>query len=82
MDSTSVRARAVRARLAEWWAGAWRWMLLAAGTAIGVYLLLDRGISNGVTTAPMTSAPMAIPLMAMPAPVSYTHLTLPTTERV
>ena len=78
MDSTSVRARAVRARLAEWWAGAWRWMLLAAGTAIGVYLLLDRGISNGVTTAAAIgalvigavltgSAPMAIPLMAMPA---------------
>ena len=78
MDSTSVRARAVRARLVEAWAGAWRWVLMAAGAAVAVYLLLDRGISNGVVTAAAIgmlvigvvltrSAPMAIPLLAMPA---------------
>jgi hypothetical protein len=78
MDSTSARTRAVRARLAEWWAGAWRWALMAAGAALAVYLLLDRGISNGVVTAAAIgvlviglvltgSIPLAIPLLAMPA---------------
>ena len=78
MATTSARARDVRARLAEVWAGIWRWVLLAAGTALGVYLLLDRGISNGVTTAAVIgvlviglvlteNVPMAIPLLAMPA---------------
>ena len=78
MDSTSARARVVRARLAEWWAGAWRWVVMAAGAALAVYLLLDRGISNGVVTAAAIgvlvigvvltgNVPMAIPLLAMPA---------------
>jgi hypothetical protein len=78
MDSTSVRARDVRARLGHWWAGAWRWVLMAAGAALAVYLLLDRGISHGVVTAAAIgmlvigavltgSTPMAIPLLAMPA---------------
>ena len=56
MNSTSIRARAVRARIAEWWANVWRWMLLAAGTALGVYLLLDRGVRTGSSTA-VRSAP-------------------------
>ena len=77
MDS-SARARVIRARLAEWWAGAWRWVLMAAGAALGVYLLLDRGISHGVVTAAAIgvlvigvvltgSIPLAIPLLAVPA---------------
>lgn len=76
--TTSARTRAVRARLGEWWGGAWRWALMAAGAALGVFLLLDRGISNGVVTAAVIgllvigvvltgSAPMAIPLLSMPA---------------
>ncbi|SFR90880.1 O-antigen ligase [Microbacterium sp. cf046] len=75
---SSARARAVRTRLAEWWAAAWRWVLMAAGAALAVYLILDRGISNGVVTAAAIgvlvigvvltgSVPLAIPLLAMPA---------------
>lgn len=78
MPSSSVRAMVWRARLAEWWASAWRWVLMAAGALLAVYLLLDRGVSNGVVTAAAIgvlvigvtvtgSKPMAIALMAMPA---------------
>ncbi|WP_309064571.1 O-antigen ligase family protein [Microbacterium sp.] len=66
------------ARLGDVWAHAWRWTFFAAGVAIGAYLLLDRGITNGAVTAAaigvltigavLSSAkPMAIPLLATPA---------------
>ncbi|WP_341975721.1 O-antigen ligase family protein [Microbacterium sp. LWO13-1.2] len=65
-------------RLRDWWAGVWRWVLFAGGVAAGGYLLLDRGIANGVVTAAAIGAfligavltaskPMAIALMATPA---------------
>lgn len=68
----------LRDALPEWWAGLWRWVLIAAGVAGAAYLLLDRGIANGAVTAAALAAlmigviftwsqPMAIALMATPA---------------
>ncbi len=64
--------------LRDLWADTWRWVLFAAGVAAGAYLLLDRGVANGVVTAAAigllvigavvsASKPMAIALMATPA---------------
>lgn len=75
---TSVRAQLMRGRLAELWSNVWRWALMAAGTVLAAYFLLDRGVYNGVLTAAAIgvlvigvvvsfSKPMAIVLMAMPA---------------
>ena len=74
---TSARAQMIRIRFADLWGDAWRWTLMAAGTALGAYFLLDRGVQNGVLTAAVLgvlvigtvlsfSRPMAIALMAMP----------------
>lgn len=74
---TSVRAQMMRIRLADLWADGWRWTLLAGGTVLGAFFLLDRGVQNGVLTAAVVgvlvigavlsfSEPMAIALMAMP----------------
>lgn len=71
-------ASGVPSRLAEWWASTWRWCLFAFGVAAGTYLLLDRGIANGVVTAAAIgvlviglvlsgSRPLAIVLLATPA---------------
>lgn len=65
-------------RLANWWAGAWRWVLMAGGAAIAVYVLLGQRSAQGVATAFVLAAlvvaaamtvrvPLAIALMAMPA---------------
>lgn len=73
----SARAQMVRIRLAEFWGDAWRWTLLAAGTVLGAYFLLSRGVQNGVLMAAVIgvlvigtvlsfSKPMAVALMAMP----------------
>ena len=67
-----------RERVADWWAGTWRWSLLAIGTVVAVYILLDRAGSGALITgialallvvgAVLTmSKPLAIALMAMPA---------------
>ena len=48
---TSARAQMMRIRLADLWGDVWRWMLMAAGTVLGAYFLLDRGVQNGVLTA-------------------------------
>ena len=67
-----------RSRLAEWWAGAWRWVLMAGGAAIVVYILLGQRSAQGVATASVLAGliiaaavtarvPLAIALMAMPA---------------
>jgi hypothetical protein len=75
---TSARAQVWRSRLAEGWAGVWRWTLMAAGTVLGAYFLLERGVNNGVLAAAAIgllvigvvvsfSKPMAIVLIAMPA---------------
>ena len=60
MDWTSVRARAVRARVADWWAGAWRWVLLAAGAALAVYFCSDRGIAERGLRRPAAIALLVI----------------------
>ncbi|WP_404430566.1 O-antigen ligase family protein [Microbacterium lacus] len=65
-------------RLAEWWAGAWRWVLFAAGAIIATYFLLEAGQRSGIVTASVLavlvigaaatgSHALAIPLLAMPA---------------
>ncbi len=75
LGRTSVR---LRDAVPEWWAGVWRWTLIAVGVAVAAYLLLDRGIANGAVTAAALAAlmigviftwsqPMAIALMATPA---------------
>lgn len=75
---TAARGLVWRQRLADLWAGMWRWILMAAGTALGAYFILDRGLHNGALAAAAlgvlvigvvatSSAPMAIPLIAMPA---------------
>ncbi|MDL9978265.1 O-antigen ligase family protein [Microbacterium sp. ASV49] len=66
------------ARLAEWWAGAWRWMLMAAGAVVAVYILLTRvpdqsfvtsiALAGLVIAAALTArTSLAIALMAVPA---------------
>lgn len=66
-----------RDRAADWWSDAWRWILLAAGAAIGVYLILERGSGDSIVAAVALavlvvgasvtrSVSMAIPLMATP----------------
>lgn len=72
------RVREAGEAAGRWWADAWRWALMAAGTALGTYFILERGIVQSVTTALVVgilvigvvitwSAPLAIPLIAMPA---------------
>jgi hypothetical protein len=67
-----------RDRLADWWADAWRWALLAAGMVLATYFLLDRvgqgAMVTGIALAVLVvgavltmSKPLAIALMAMPA---------------
>jgi hypothetical protein len=78
MSLSNARPGQFRARLAEWWAGAWRWVLMAVGACLAAYLLLERGLSQGVATAAcvallvvgaaLTPAiSMAIPLIMLPA---------------
>jgi hypothetical protein len=78
MGSTSVRAQQWRARIADWWANMWRWALIAAGAALAVYFVLERGTGNSILTASAlallaigavltSSKPLAIALMATPA---------------
>jgi O-antigen ligase len=73
----SVRSQGLALRLADIWGSVWRWTLMAAGTALGAYFLLDRGVQNGVLTAAVIgvlviggvlsfSKPMAIVLMSLP----------------
>ena len=73
-----MRAASVRERLLQWWAAAWRWVLMAAGAAIAVYLLLGQNTANGIATAGAIAGlvvaaaltpriPLAIALMAVPA---------------
>lgn len=73
----SARTQMMLIRVADLWGDVWRWTILAGGTVLGAYFLLDRGVQNGVLTAAMLgvlvigavlsfSKPMAIALMAMP----------------
>lgn len=77
MAERSVRAQARLDWLADRWADVWRWMLLAGGMALAVYLVVERGAANGVAMAAVLgllvigaaltgSYSMAIPLIAMP----------------
>jgi O-antigen ligase len=78
MGSTSLRAEVWRERLADWWAGLWRWVLLAGGAAAAAYIVLNQGLENATVTAfavaglvigavLTSSVPLAIALMSMPA---------------
>lgn len=71
-------ARRWGSSVAQWWAGAWRWSLMAAGVVFAVYLLLDSNVPYGPATAAALaglvvgavltgSTPMAIALIAVPA---------------
>lgn len=70
--------RPLRGVLADWWADAWRWSILAAGTVVAIYVVLDRAASGALVTGIALAAlivgvvltmskPLAIALMAMPA---------------
>lgn len=77
MSSSSMRALIWRSRIADWWADAWRWVLMAAA-AVGVaYILLEQGVQNAPMMAIALSAlvigavasgskPLAIALIATP----------------
>jgi O-antigen ligase len=78
MTSTTRRGEIWRERIADAWAGAWRWVLVASGAVAATYFILDRGAVGGVTLAIVvgavviaaaltTSIPLAIVLFAMPA---------------
>ncbi|MFE6254099.1 O-antigen ligase family protein [Agromyces sp. NPDC057865] len=78
MGSTSLRAELWRERLADWWAGLWRWVLLAGAAAAAAYIVLNQGLENATVTAfalaglvigavLTPSVPLAIALMSMPA---------------
>lgn len=77
MASTSYRALIWRSRIADWWANAWRWVLMAAAAVAVAYILLDQGVQNAPMTAFALSAliiaavltgsrPLAIALVAVP----------------
>ena len=77
MTSTTRRGEIWRERIADWWAGGWRWLLVAVGAVAATYLILERGTRGGVTLAIVigalviaaaltTSIPLAIALFAMP----------------
>ncbi|GAB3603041.1 O-antigen ligase family protein [Microbacterium aureliae] len=78
MGPTDARVAGRRARLADWWSGVWRWILVALAAAAVTYLLLDTRSGDNVATAVALAAlvvaavatystPMAMCLMAMPA---------------
>ncbi|MRX43683.1 O-antigen ligase family protein [Agromyces kandeliae] len=77
MSSTKERRAIRHLRIAEWWAGAWRWVVMAFGAVVVVYLLLDRGAQGGAVLAVVLAAlvvaasltgskPLAIALFAVP----------------
>ncbi|MGR0218609.1 O-antigen ligase family protein [Agromyces sp. ZXT2-6] len=77
MTSSSTRREIWRERVADWWAGAWRWVLVAFGAVAVTYLVLERGFVGGATFAIVIAAfvvaasltkskPLAIALFAMP----------------
>ncbi len=77
MRPTTARGEIWRERVADWWAGAWRWLLMAFGAVAATYFVLDRGFVGGSTLAIVigglaiaaaltTSTPLAIALFAMP----------------
>ena len=77
MASTSTRAEIWRERIADLWANAWRWVLMAFGAVTATYLLLEQGVQNGSMLAIVVSVfvigaalsgsmPLAIVLLSMP----------------
>jgi hypothetical protein len=72
-----VLGRPILQWLAEWWANAWRWVLMAAGAVIATYIVLQQHSAQGGYTAFAVAAfvvaaallpriPLAVALMAMP----------------
>lgn len=77
MTSTSTRRELWRERIADLWADAWRWVLMAFAAVAATYFLLERGAVGGVMIAVVvgvfviaaaltSSTPLAIALFAMP----------------
>jgi len=77
MGTRSLRAQLLRDGISDWWAGAWRWVLMAAGTIVAAYFLLNQGLGNSAVLASAIAAlvvgaavtgstPLAIALMAVP----------------
>jgi O-antigen ligase len=73
----SERTQRIRDMLGRWWPAAWRFVLLAFGAALSSYLVLDRGLRDGVISAViigllvigvslMPRLPLAIALLATP----------------
>jgi hypothetical protein len=78
MPSPTPWTQLWRDAVAEWWGGAWRWVLMAAGAVLAIDFLLNRGLNNSIATAGAlavlivgvaltSSRPMAIALLATPA---------------
>lgn len=77
MVQVSERTQRIRDMLGRWWPAAWRFVLLAFGAALSSYLVLDRGLRDGVISAViigllvigvslMPRLPLAIALLATP----------------
>jgi hypothetical protein len=75
--SSTTRREIWRERIADWWAGAWRWVLAAFGAVVATYFILERGVVGGATFAIVigalviaaaltTAVPLAVALFAMP----------------
>ncbi|WP_308467504.1 O-antigen ligase family protein [Rathayibacter soli] len=58
MTSRSARAQDRVDRLAAWWAGAWRWVLIAMGAAVAITVLL--GSNKALTTQSASGVTMAV----------------------
>lgn len=78
MSRASARAVRWPARFLDGWAGLWRWVLLAGGTVLAAYFILERAGGNAVASAALLggvvigvvltfSTPLAIALLATPA---------------
>jgi len=77
VSQVSARMQRLRDTLGPGWAATWRFVLLASGAALSSYLVLDRGLRNGVISALiigllvigvalMPRLPLAIALLATP----------------
>ncbi len=78
MSRTAARAQHWRDVIGDWVGGAWRWLLMAAGVVVAVYVLMSGDQGNTVVLATALAAlvvgvavtrstPLAIALMAVPA---------------
>ncbi|WP_430647039.1 O-antigen ligase family protein [Agromyces sp. GXS1127] len=75
--SSKAQPAVWRMRIADGWAGSWRWLALASAAVVVTWVLLERGLQNGTTNAVVLAAfvvaaaltksrPLAIALFATP----------------